>query len=152
MLETFDNFSKYKSRLDFVFSYWIFLWYLLFILGFKVWNPKLALIIGIIANSIKLIWMMWNSTIFYLLLFIVINVFIKVIPLLTLWNCPINFVKDSCHLLILFIIYLIWLVLNGLTLYNYKEIFKMVPLTNLIDEKISDNIKKNYIFNHKLFS
>lgn len=43
-------------RLDYVFSYWIFAWYLLYIAKITKYNPKFVLILGIIENSFTFIY------------------------------------------------------------------------------------------------
>jgi hypothetical protein len=37
-------------RFDYVFSYWIFAWFLLYEFGYTSYNPKIALIIALIEN------------------------------------------------------------------------------------------------------
>ena len=44
-----------KARFDQIFSYWIFVWYLLYVLGVISYNPKFALIIGVITNLFVLL-------------------------------------------------------------------------------------------------
>ena len=107
-------------HIDLVFSYWIFLWYLLHILGFVKTNPKFALLLGLIENIILLIFMFFysnNETIIY---FILINFFIKIIPLYNLINTKIT-KNDIINTFELFIIYLLWLYVNKLTV---TEVFK----------------------------
>ena len=141
-----NDLTKYKYRLDFVFSYWIFIWFLLYIISFNIklniWNPKLALILGLIANFIKLIWMIFinHSSIFDIISFIIINLFIKVIPLYILRKTSINLIKDSYQTLIIFIIYIFWVILNGVNLKNYNYILKLTPITNVINNLIYKKI------------
>lgn len=108
-------------HIDLVFSYWIFLWYLLYILGFVKSNPKFALLLGLIENAIILIFMCFYSsyeTIFY---FVLINSLIKVIPFYTVMNSEIKN-NDMINTLELFVIYLLWLYVNQLTVTEvYKE-------------------------------
>ena len=80
-------------RADLVFSYWIYLWYILY--AFKITNlsPKFPLILGLIDNIIMfglmLLYSTSRKTIFY---FLIINTIIKVVPLYYLKNeqikCP----------------------------------------------------------------
>jgi hypothetical protein len=74
-------------RGDLVFSYWIYVWYLLYIFKFIKYSPKIPLILGLIDNIIMLLMMLLygtsSRTIFY---FIVINTLIKVMPIYYLRN------------------------------------------------------------------
>lgn len=99
-------------RGDLVFSYWIYVWYLLYIFKFIKYSPKLALILGLIDNIIMLLMMLLygtsSRTIFY---FIVINTFIKVIPLYYLRNETIK-INNIYFIFGLFLVFIIWLQIN----------------------------------------
>ena len=108
-------------RFDLVFSYWLFFWYILYIYKFTQYNPKMLLKIGILENII-LLWMMFNfgtktETIFK---FILINTFIKFIPLYTIINTTIH-IKDIIAGIVLFIIYIIWVYVNGYSIIEYHN-------------------------------
>ena len=131
-------------------AYWIFFWFIIYQLNLIKFSPKFALIIGLIENFIMLIMMLLYGTriqtIFY---FIIINTFIKVIPLYYLKNSNIYW-NDIYFTIILFIIFIIWLHINKKTLIgNLKLIHDSfiynkndTPLFSLI-EKIKKNFK-NY--------
>ena len=110
-------------RLDYILSNWIFLWYLLYIFGLIVYNPKLALILGILFNVATLSVMVYYQasiqTMFYLAFFFS---WMKVIPLWTIRNSPIR-EKDVYATLLLVIVYLGWLLLEGkvMTVYHALE-------------------------------
>jgi len=56
------------SRIDLIFSYWIFFWFLLFILFrsvFKIISPAPILFMGLIGNVIILLLMIYNQTNIY---------------------------------------------------------------------------------------
>lgn len=99
-------------RADLVFSYWIYIWFILYEFKFTGYSPKFPLILGVIDNLIMLILMILYSTsrrtIFY---FIVINTLIKVLPLYYLRDESIrlNDIYFTCGLFLLFIF---WLHLN----------------------------------------
>jgi hypothetical protein len=99
-------------RADLVFSYWIYIWFVLYIFKFTEYSPKFPLILGIIDNLIMLIMMLLygtsRRTIFY---FIVINTLIKVVPLYYLRNEEIK-LKDIYFTCGLFIVFVFWLHLN----------------------------------------
>jgi len=99
-------------RADLVFSYWIYIWFILYEFNFIEYSPKFPLILGVIDNLIMLFLMILygtsRRTIFY---FIVINTLIKVLPLYYLRNESIrlNDIYFTCGLFLLFVF---WLHLN----------------------------------------
>jgi len=99
-------------RADLVFSYWIYVWYLLYAFKFTTYSPKFALIFGVIDNIIMLINMLLygtsRRTIAY---FIIINTLIKVLPLYYLRNETIQ-MKDVYFTGVLFLVFIIWLHMN----------------------------------------
>ena len=48
-------------RPDLILSYWLFIWYILYIIGFTNNSPKLFLIIAILENFILLILKLINN-------------------------------------------------------------------------------------------
>ena len=69
-------------RFDLVFSYWIYIWYILYAFNITIYSPKLALLIGLIDNIIMLCLMIYfGSNIRTILYFIIVNTFIKIVPL-----------------------------------------------------------------------
>jgi len=100
-------------RFDFVFSYWIFTWYVLYALRLTTYNPKIALIVGIIHNTGLLLSMFYyKNDWIHIATFCFINLFIKVIPLWTLRNDEYRW-KDFYALIVYFMIHLVWLYVNG---------------------------------------
>jgi hypothetical protein len=99
-------------RFDLVFSYWIYIWYILYALKITTFSPKFPLILGLIDNIIMLILMLFYGTsritIFY---FILINTAIKVAPLYHLRNKKIK-LKDIYFTILLFGIFVLWLHIN----------------------------------------
>ena len=97
-------------RFDFVFSYWIFLWYILYEFGVTSFNPKLGILIGLIENAFLLAVMIYykNDSIF---LFCLINTFLKVIPFWRLRHTLYR-KKDAYALLVYFMLYLVWVSMN----------------------------------------
>ena len=109
-------------RPDFIFSYWIFVWSILYFTHMVTVSPKLWLIVALFENIIS-IFFMFKSNIYYIFRFIFINLFIKVVPLYLLWNEPIRNV-DIVYSGIVFIVYNIWLFINGETVYTiYKMLY-----------------------------
>lgn len=109
-------------RADLVFSYWIYIWYILYAFKFTIYSPKFPLILGLIDNIIMLIFMLIygtsKKTIFY---FILINTFIKIVPLYYLRNESIR-LKDIYFTIILFIIFIIWLHINKQSLFGNAKL------------------------------
>jgi len=112
-------------RPDLIFSYWMFVWFLLYIFNYTAYNPKFALILGLIYNIIMLILMfIYNSPRETIVVFVIINIFIKVVPLYYLRKDVIKW-KDIYFTCILFLIYIVWLHVNNQNLVsNVKMIFK----------------------------
>ena len=103
-------------RFDYVFSYWIFAWFILYQLNIIKYNPKIFLILASIENFIILYMMIYyKNDIKYILTFIFINIFIKVIPLIILWNTP-NDIHDFYAGIIIFLMYIGWLYLSNINL------------------------------------
>ena len=104
-------------RPDLIFSYWIYLWYILYIFKVVKYNPKFAIICGMIENLIILLLMcIYNTKKILVVLFIIMFVILKLIPLYTIWNDKIHLNDDIKNTSLLFIIYLLWIHLNQLTI------------------------------------
>jgi len=117
-------------RGDLVFSYWIYFWYILYSVKITTYSPKFPLILGLIDNIIMLFLMLVygtsSRTIFY---FIIINTFIKVVPLYYLRSEVVK-IKDIYFTIFLFIIFIFWLhlinkaylvILNLYTIHFYLD-------------------------------
>jgi hypothetical protein len=130
-------------RSDYVFSYWIFLWFILYILKIIKYSPKFIIILGIIENFFVIIYLILKkSTLYKITKFIIINIIIKVIPLYIIWKDEIN-LKDIIVSIILFVIYLIWIYINcGVEcLYNIQK--KIINSYGTMTKRVISK-KKNY--------
>lgn len=108
-----------ENRPDFVFSFWIVAWYILYELKITKYNPKIALIFAIIVNLIMLsIMIYFNNSWLNILSFCVINFCIKILPLIRLRNTEYKW-TDFYAIVVLYTIYLLWITLNGV---NIKKI------------------------------
>ena len=94
-------------RIDFIFSYWLFFWFILYKLNIVIYNPYLGLIIGLIVNTIMFILYLIYKNYYKAFLFVIINFIIKIIPIYVLRNTSIQ-KKDIYALFILYSIYLIY--------------------------------------------
>jgi hypothetical protein len=95
-------------KLFYLFSDWIFIWYILYRLQLINNNPKIFIIFGIIENIISLIYLCkYTSNIkkYYIL---IIHFIIKILMIISLSDTQIVF-NDFIFGLILYIIYNIWL-------------------------------------------
>lgn len=105
--------SREVIRPDFILSYWLFTWYILYVCGVIKYNPKLFLILGLIENIIQLILkIIHKNTTISIISFIIINTIIKVIPILTLWNKQIHLKEDIFIGMSVTAIFLLWLLYN----------------------------------------
>lgn len=96
---------------DYLFSYWIFAWYLLYITGiFTKYNPKISIILALIMNFYLIYLLIYYKKFYMLFLIITVICIIKIIPLITLKNTKIK-LNDFLFGFMLFIIYCLWITL-----------------------------------------
>ena len=102
-------------RLDFIFSYWILLWYLAYAIKFTDISPKFALIFGFLENIVMFSYIAYLGTpIGTLVRFGFTNFIIKLIPLYLLRGEPIRRL-DVIMTVLIFGLYNAWLYVNGET-------------------------------------
>jgi len=102
-------------RLDFIFSYWILVWYLAYAIKFTNISPKFALAFGLTENLIMFSYIAYLGTpIGTLWRFGFANMAIKIIPLYLLRGEPIRR-SDIIMTLVIFGLYNAWLFLHGET-------------------------------------
>jgi len=108
-------------RIDLVFSYWIFAWYIAYMVGFTRYNPKWALILGILENLGMFIGLMvFGASVYSIALFLAINMVIKGLPLYTIYRTKAS-IKDIYAMFVLFGIYAIWVYANHGTIMEYLD-------------------------------
>jgi hypothetical protein len=151
-----------KYRFDLVFSYWIFAWFLLYWFRVIPYSPKLAMCLSILENAVLLGIMIFllKSSMETVIKFLMINSFIKAIPLYAVWSDKINWTQDFIRIIILFGIYAIWLFINSSSIVEEEnEILqhsthKKSSLNNIVSYLIPpttpgmilyDDLKKNFI-------
>ena len=109
-------------RPDFIFSYWIFVWCILYFSKIVVISPKLWLIVALLENILSIFFML-KSNFYYIFRFIFINFWIKLVPIYLLWNESIRKV-DVIYSGMILIMYNVWLYINGQTVYTiYKMLY-----------------------------
>ena len=104
-------FKKEVVRPYFIFYYCIFFWLILYMLRIIPFSPKFIIILGIIENIFILTLKIYNKYYSSIPSFLIINTIIKIIPLICVWNTTIK-ENDIIFSAILFIVYLIWLIIN----------------------------------------
>jgi len=108
-------------RFDLVFSYWIFLWYLLYEWKFTQYNPKFALAVGLFENCVYLFCMIfYKNSIVNIWLFVIVNFFIKILPLYMVRGTRVR-KSDIVFSFALFFIYIAWLIMNDVDLYKHVK-------------------------------
>ena len=102
-------------RFDYIFSYWIFLWWILYQMKITDINPKLMLIIAILYIGFVVVSTVAtaNKSICHALPFFLSVLIIKLYPLYTLRNTEIK-ESDIYYTFLFFLVYMSWLtVTNG---------------------------------------
>ena len=141
-------------RLDFIFSYWIFLWYILYFFKIVKYSPKFILYVAMIDNVLLFSMLIYKkSSIYDITKFLAINTFIKYLPIYTLRDEKIKR-EDIIAGIILFIIYLIYIFINNNNILEvYNKIIKgysdknneyKTPTSSLYDSvynKLTDSFK-----------
>ena len=128
--------NKLGKRFDIIFSYWIFGWFILYMFKIVTINPLFALLLGLLHNLMILIVVIYNS---YpqneIIAFLIVMLAIKVIPIYLLRNSRIQ-KRDILTTLCLFLVYLGWIKINGITLKDLKSLYNNkhinTPAVNLL--------------------
>ena len=136
------NFSdKSYLRPDLIFSNWIFIYTIVYFLGFRKYNPLLLLLIGLTSNIILFfIFIIKLKEVKYGFLLLFVNFVIKVIPIYFLRNTTI--VKSDIYFsLFYFLIFLIYI--NILYyIFNLSTAFSMFNSKNIRPDIYSFYINK----------
>ena len=123
-----------------IFSYWIFIWFILYYFGLTKYNPLLLLLVGYIFTLFEFIYLIINKTSKYnLIKFFIINVLIKFIPILLIIKFPLRFNLDDIYVSIYLI--LTYLIIMSIMNKNPYEYYKLMINTYLYN----DNEYKSYI-------
>ena len=128
---------------DVVFSYWIFVWYLLYILHLIPYSPKLWLLIAILIMILEIIYIFIKGDKILLIAFIAPFILFKLMPFYTILNEPYQ-LKDFIFGLALFILYLLWLNYKNLNLfkiYSFDSIMQL-PFVHYFYNRIKKIIKE----------
>lgn len=120
--------------IDSIFSYWILLWVLIYILVENGWfggssrryfpSPILALWIGLVFGFYLLLHILSKAKFVTSIIYIIVVFILKIIPLYLLRNYPVDILRDSLALVILFFIYNAYLSLVHHT--NVVNVYKVI--------------------------
>lgn len=119
------------NRFDFVFSYWIFAWFLLYWFKWIDFSPKLALLLGVMENLALFVFIILRKSWIFVFSFVVINLLIKILPLYLLRKEKINIHRDLSILIFIFFLYVSWIFINEKT-FVLKKIYEYTPGTNIL--------------------
>ena len=118
-------------RPDLIFSYWIYVWYILYLFKVVHLNPKFAILCGMVENMCILSAMLlYHTKKILVVLFLVMFFILKLFPLYTIWSAKIKWKEDITNTLVLLFIYLIWIRLNRITLSDAMATTKNLILHN----------------------
>lgn len=98
---------------SYIFSYWLFIWTVLYILNIVNINPLPLLIPAILINLVEIFIMFYykNST-FHIIIFITLFIVMKLIPYYIIHNDKIKR-NDIIFSISIYGIYLLWLYITG---------------------------------------
>lgn len=103
------------QRVDLVFSYWIFAWFLVYLAYPRIVSPFMALVVGSVDNLIMLLLMIvYRIPWLQIAVFVLVNLVIKVAPLwwLVYHDVSIDYVRQIVWFIGLFALYSVWLWMN----------------------------------------
>jgi hypothetical protein len=104
-----------------IFSYWIFVWFILYYFKLTKYNPLLILIIGYIITFGELLYLIFMGAKRYnIIKFTIINIIIKLIPILLIYNTKTTY-KDLIIGLYMFLIYLITMAIIKIDPYKFYK-------------------------------
>ena len=136
-------------RPDFIFSYWIFAWFVLHILRFVKASPKLWIILASIENIISVFFIL-KAGFYYVFRFIFINFFLKAVPLIVMRREKIR-KYDVVFSIGLLLVYVVYLLFNKESVASiYKDIYNAQfdvaktqgPLSHYFDKVYNAVFKK----------
>ncbi len=121
-----------------IFSYWIFIWFILYYFNLVKHNPLFLLIIAYVITFFEFIYLWYHNTNTYnLTKFFVINVIIKFIPIMLIFKYPFVIHKQE-----------IWIGLYTLCLYGFiMMVFNKQPYTfykQMLNTYINDSDNTKY--------
>ena len=88
-----------NPRFDLVLSYWIFVWFILYIYDIVPYSPKLALVLALLIEVVVFGLMLLNGISKHFIgVFIIIQILLKIIPLYILRNETIDYLPHLFYM------------------------------------------------------
>jgi hypothetical protein len=98
---------------SYIFSYWLFLWTILYILNIVNFNPLFLLLPAILINLLELFVMFhYNNSTFHIIIFTILFIIMKLIPYYIIQNDKIKR-NDIIFSLSIYGFYIFWLYITG---------------------------------------
>lgn len=133
-----------------IFSYWIFIWFLLYYFGIIKYNPILILIIGYIITFFEFIYLIIKKISYYNgIKFFIINVIIKLIPIILIfrmnkYKLEINIRDIYVSIYLIFTYIIIMIIFNKNPLDYYKRMITTYLEINNKNKEYKSIISKLY--------
>jgi hypothetical protein len=111
-------------RSDFILSYWILAWFILYIIGIVRTSPLFATLLGAMENIGSVIYFIFmGASPYNIIKFIIINAIIKGLPLWYMIVRGHTITRSSIIVTVLMIVmYYTWLLMNNMNLYKIYEL------------------------------
>ena len=128
------------GRMDLIFSYWMLLWFFLYIAKIVPYNPKWLFIFAVAFTILQMsIMIYYKKNAEYILAFLIANTFIKFLPLYFIFGDKTT-TEDIYAMIIALIVYFGWLKMNDKNIYKFLIEYitpsdagrKSFPISNLI--------------------
>lgn len=108
-----------KYRFDYVISYWFLVSYFLFMLKIIPYNPKPAFYFAVAFTMVQLIFFFFTGVeLMRIVTFLCVNLFMKFVPVYTLINTRSSW-KDTQFYIGMFGVYILWLIINDVNVYEF---------------------------------
>ena len=117
---------KQNLRADFVFSIWIFIWFILFVFKVIPYNPTFALYIAIIFISISMVYFFYKKIHYsHIDRFIALGILQTFLPLFYLtYNNQLDIgVNDIVFTIVVFVTYNTYILMNNSNIIEVYEIY-----------------------------
>ncbi len=112
-------------RSDFILSYWVLAWFILYIIGIVRTSPLFATLLAIILNVITLLYLIIsNASVYNIIKFIIINTIIKGLPLWYMMVRGHTITRSSIIVTcVMFALYYTWLLMNSMNIDKIIYVF-----------------------------
>ena len=137
--------------IDSIFSYWIVLWVFVYILAENsrryFTSPIVALWIGLCFGFYLFLDILSKAKFVTSIIYIIVVIFVKIIPLYLLRNYPVDILRDSVALCILFFVYNMYLSLMYHT--NIIKVYEAIEKSIINGENNTPFFRVVYGILHK---